>query len=312
MYPPPAGPDLTEDQAGDLDDTFLASDPFQYFRLRIASLLAWQERAPVSEATPPDAEPGSSRAEFNQYLQRPAVDGPFKDLDVHAQVAADALAVRHHAAEVLLRLGCARLASPSRADAPCLWAEIASGATQIAEVIDRLNASAREPDTGERMLRALVEPEALETARSSTAIVDACNVFVDWLGHAARLLSPAAIDMHAAHNKIKHGLAVRARSDMRVVFLTTPPNEDGTVPLSRFTGSNAIDIFDQPVLELLATGPKVDGHRQGLEFTQLRVKPSALLADAYMLAMTHAAFFHVAAAEHFAGRDDLPEHRRSR
>ena len=110
MYPPPEGQDLTEEQALELDDTFLASDPFQYFSSRIASLLRWHEGAPMSDAPLPEPEPGSIRAEFNQYLQRPAADGPFKDLDVHVQVAADALAVRHHAAEALLRLACARLA----------------------------------------------------------------------------------------------------------------------------------------------------------------------------------------------------------
>lgn len=307
MYPPPAGQDLTADQARTLDDTYLASDPLQYFRSRIGSLLAWQESAPVSDTTLLEAEPGSIRAEFNQYLQRPAVDGPFEDLDVRAQVAADALAVRHHAAEALLRFACARLAPSPRAGASCLWAEIAAGATKIAEVIDRLNVSALEADPGERMLRALVEPGAIETARSSPGIVDACNVYVDWLGYAAGLLSPAEIDLQAGHNKAKHGLAVRARSDMRVTFVPTPPNEDGTVPLSAFTGPAAVDIFDQPVLEFLARGPKVDGHRQGLEITQLRLKPSAVLADAYMLAMAHAALFHVAAVEHFAGREDLGE-----
>ncbi len=40
MYPPPDGQDLTEEQALELDDTFLASDPFQYFTSRIASLLS--------------------------------------------------------------------------------------------------------------------------------------------------------------------------------------------------------------------------------------------------------------------------------
>ncbi|UUZ58716.1 hypothetical protein [Nocardioides sp. B-3] len=197
---------------------------------------------------------------------------------------------------------------PHRAGAPCLWAEIASGATQIAEVIDRLNANAQEADPGERMLLALVEPGAIEVARRSPEIVDACNVYVDWLGYAAGLLSPAEIDLQAGHNKAKHGLAVRARSDMRVAFVTTPPNEDGNLPLSAFAGPDAVDIFDQPVLEFLARGPKVDGHRQGFEITQLRLKPSALLADARMLAMAHAALFHVAAVEHFADRDGLREH----
>jgi hypothetical protein len=93
----------------------------------------------------------------------------------------------------------------------------------------------------------------------------------------------------AANNKVKHGLAVRARSDMRVTFVSQQPNDDGSVPLSAFTGDGAIDIFDQPVLESLAPGPRVDGHRQGLELTQLRLKPSAILAEVFMLAMTHPA-----------------------
>lgn len=307
MYPPPAGQDLTEVQALGLDDTFLVSDPFQYFSSRITSLLTWHAGAPASDTPLPEPAPGSIRAEFNQYLQRPAADGPFKDLDVHAQVAADALAVRHHVAEALLRLACARLAPFAGPGVRCLWVEIASGPTQIAEVIEHLNASAQEADPGERMLRALVEPERLQTARSNPEIVDACNVFVEWLCYAARLLSPNEIDLQAGHNKVKHGLAVRARSDMRITVMATPPNADGSVPLSAFTGPDAIDIFDQPVLEFIGRGSKVDGHRQGLEITQLRLKPSALLAEAYMLAMAHGALFHVAAVEHFADRDDLRE-----
>ena len=253
----------------------------------------------------PDPEPGSIRAELDQYLQRAVVAGPFRVLDVDAQVAADALAVRHHAAEALLRLACARLAPDSGVGAPCLWAEIACGPTQTADVVERLNASAERPGAGERVFHALVEPEEREAARSSSEVVDACNVFVDWLHYAATLLSTGVpIDLQAGHNKVKHGLAVRARSDMRLVLLATGPDADGSIPLSAFTGPGVVDIFDQPVLEVLAQ-PKVDGHRQGLEVTQLRLKPSALLADAYMLAMAHGALFHVAAVEHFTGRDDL-------
>lgn len=84
MYPSPDGQDLTKEQAVELDDTFLASDPFQYFSSRIASLLAWHEHAPLSDSPLPEPEPGSIRAELNQYLQRPVADGPFKVLDVHA------------------------------------------------------------------------------------------------------------------------------------------------------------------------------------------------------------------------------------
>jgi hypothetical protein len=85
------------------------------------------------------------------------------------------------------------------------------------------------------------------------------------------------------------------------------PNDDGSIPLSAFTADGAIDIFDQPVLESLAQGPRVAGHRQGLELTQLRLKASAILAEAFMFAMTHAAMFHVAAAEHFVDRDDVED-----
>jgi hypothetical protein len=110
-----------------------------------------------------------------------------------------------------------------------------------------------------------------------------------------------------AHNKIKHGLAVRARADLRVTFVTRALDEDGTFPVSAFTGEGAIDIFDRPVLEFLAPGPKVAGHPQGLEITQLRLDPAAIPADAFMIAMAmaHGALFHVAAKEHFAQRADL-------
>lgn len=96
---------------------------------------------------------------------------------------------------------------------------------------------------------------------------------------------------------------------MRLTFvLLNPFGADGTAPVSAITGEGAIDILDQPVLEILAHGPKVGGHPQGLEITQLRLEPAALLADAYMMAMTHGAMFHVAAAEHFAGRDESGDH----
>lgn len=84
MYPPPTGKDLTQEQARELDDTFLASDPFEYFRSRISSLLIWQEAAPVADGPLPEADPGSIRGRFNGYLQRPAADAPFRELDVHA------------------------------------------------------------------------------------------------------------------------------------------------------------------------------------------------------------------------------------
>lgn len=156
------------------------------------------------------------------------------------------------------------------------------------------------------MFRALIEPGAIETARSRPEIVNACNVHVDWLGYAAELFSPAEIDLRLPTTRSDTDLPSEP-GPMRVTFVTTPPNEGGTVPASAFTGRVPVDIIDQPVLEFLACGTKADGQRQGLELTQLRLKPSAVLADAYMLDMAHAALFHVAAVEHFASHDDLTE-----
>src|SRR5699024_8975150 len=121
------------------------------------------------------------------------------------------------------------------------------------------------------------------------------------------LLRGHQLDLGAAHNKVKHGFAVRARDDMRVTFSTAPPRPDNTLPLSAVNGEDAFDIFDRPVLEVLAE-PKAEGHRQGLEVTQLRVDPPTVLAEAYMIAWTHAAIFHTAAVKHYEGRGDLSEH----
>ena len=139
-------------------------------------------------------------------------------------------------------------------------------------------------------------------------LASASNVFADWLQFAIDLLVGHELQLNAAHNKVKHGLSVRARDDLKVSFVTTPPSADGTIPVGVLTGPDAVDIFDRPVIEVLAQAPKVDGHRQGLELTQLRVDVPAVLAEAYMIAWAHGAMFHVAATKHFEGRVDLPDY----
>lgn len=139
-------------------------------------------------------------------------------------------------------------------------------------------------------------------------LASASNVFADWLQFAIDLLVGHQLQLNAAHNKVKHGLSVRARDDLKVSFVTTPPNADGTISVGALTGPDAVDIFDRPVIEVLAQAPKMDGHRQGLELTQLRVDVPAVLAEAYMIAWAHGAMFHVAATKHFECREDLPDY----
>lgn len=305
MYPPPAGQELTAEQAKQLDDTLLSSDPFEYFRSRIASLLAWSDNPSLTKdqpATP--AAAGTVRDEFNNYLQQAPFNRGVKPLDVQAQVAADAFSLRHHAAEALVRLACVRLTPEPESPIRCLWAEIATGADRIAEAIKKLHEEAKKSDAGERFFGSVVPPNLRESLRERPQIVDAVNVFADWLAYATQLLSPAEINQQAANNKVKHGLAVRAQADLRVTYYAaTPFNADGTIRQSALTDDKAIDIFDQPVLQFLSGGGKVNGHRQGLEVTQLRLRPAALLADAFMLAWAHGAMFHVAAVEHFDRHD---------
>src|SRR5680860_672455 len=160
MYPPPSGAQLTPEQERELDDTFLSSDPFGYFRSRIASLLMWHETAPAKMPLP-TAVASDIRAEFNRYLCRPAADGPFDKLDVHAQVAADALSLRHHAAEALVRMACARFAPSDLNGASCLWAQVADGPRWSSDAIKRLSEFSTRADANDRMLRALVPPDEL-------------------------------------------------------------------------------------------------------------------------------------------------------
>jgi len=99
------------------------------------------------------------------------------------------------------------------------------------------------------------------------------SLLVAWIGRAHTLLSPDNIYVHGAHNKIKHGMAARARDDLRLTFTTREPDIDGSVPLSALKPPNGFDVFAGPVLEYVyvppKTGPGVPAH--GLEFAQLNI-----------------------------------------
>lgn len=98
MFTKPEGPELNPVQARHLDDALFGSRPFQYFSARIASLL--------SNAGSP--QPGASplQMQFAQKLgaHEPAEVLSFREEDRVLHVATDSFAVRHHAAEALVRL----------------------------------------------------------------------------------------------------------------------------------------------------------------------------------------------------------------
>ena len=313
MYPPPTGPDLTAEQRQELDDTFLSSDPFAYFRARIGMILRWAE----SEVDCDEHSPASSKDEqqnptgacerFARLLGGRGKSMPqVSSRSITTQVATDGYAVRHHAAESLVRLTAALSQRTNIADLS-VWEALSTGHNQLGNVLRQIHEFFSSEEAPMQFARLVLREQDLQNGMTEE-LTSVWNVFADWLQFAIDLLVGHELQLNAAHNKVKHGLAVRARDDLKVSFSTTPPSADGTISVGALSRPDAVNIFDHPVIEVLAKKPKAGGHRQGLELTQLRVDVPAVLAEAYMIAWTHGAMFHVAATKHFKGRTGLPDY----
>ncbi|MCC9205969.1 hypothetical protein [Arthrobacter sp. zg-Y769] len=308
MYPPPSGSELTAEQRQELDDTFLSSDPHAYFSARIGMLLQWADCGEDSRENSMGQRGGEQRTAggFARLLGQP--DGFFPQTSqgsITPQIATDAYALRHHAAESLVRLTAALSSQMEEAES-CVWETLSTGKNQLEDVVKQLRGSFSSEEALEKFADLVLRRQDLQGGMTEQ-LASAVSVFADWLDFAIALLVGHELQLNAAHNKVKHGLSVRARNDLKVSFSTTPPSADGTIPISALTGPDAIDVFDRPVIEVLATAPKIDGHKQGLELTQLTVDVPAVLAETYMIVWVHGAMFHVAAARHFDGRLDLPD-----
>lgn len=308
MYLSSDSKSLTRDQARELDDTYFSSDPWGHFRSAIQMLL---ERYDATRGTASqDVENGDELPAHARFvgLIGHSVD-PFSGISAGAQTsqaATDAYALRHHLAECLLRFTAACLTGTEEPN-DSTWVRLTKLPIQIEGVLKLLQ-PLREPAIARTTFTELVIPPSVGDALCCDArLASAIDVFGEWLQHSALLLRGHQLDLSAAHNKVKHGFAVRARDDMRVTFSSTSPRPDGTLPLSAVSGEDAVDLIDRPVLEVLSE-PKADGHRQGLEVTQLRIDPPTVLAEAYMIAWVHAALFHTAALKHYGDRNDLADH----
>ena len=322
MYPTPEGPLETREQMVQLDDTFLTSDPFGYFVSRIAMIHTWatahKETEPGGDKTSSgagdvsDGGPGDDgiptavgRPDLNPIIEavmrntEAAGPGP---MVVSAQVAVDAFALRHHIAEALARLfvACSERFIQQEPPATSLWSRMTDDKSfQVQQLVKAAKKAGRDlPDEGFSQL--VLPPDLQATTAEEFAHVQAfVHLCADWLEHATTLLMPAELDINTAHNKVKHGLAVRGRSDIKIAFSTVGPDEEGNLPLAAFDPDVSFDIFDSPVLEFMSR-PKLPGHsRRGLEVTQLRLDYRALLAESALMALVHGALFHVAARLHF-------------
>jgi hypothetical protein len=281
----PEGPNVTAGQAKILDDEFFTARPLSYFSARIASLLEAHE---AGGTTSTDAYKPLWMA--LGISKRGLLE--FTDSDRQLQVAVDSLATRHHAAEALVRLLHALVSLPSEQDGTSTWATIADGPNTL-HAVTRALSEKFEQDT--HLFSSLFVPDG---ASASSDLERSFTVSWKWFVHAVHLLTSNELTVNVAHNKLKHGLAVRARDDVRIELLAGPgPDADGNLPLSSFRNGNSIPIFDRPMVTYLAR--PYAKPPQGLEIGSLRIEVPLVLAETWMIAVVYAAIFHVAAKRHF-------------
>lgn len=298
VFTKPTGALLNESQARSLDDDFFGSRPMQYFHARIGGLLK-------SSGTG-RAQPSVAQKAFEGLLG--SVDDVLshEDRDREMQLAVDAFATRHHAAEALTRLYHA-LTSAHGEGPRCVWAAIVDGPRSTSSMVE----SARMHLTtspGCDTFATLVLPRHLSGSEIEPA-TQALNVAGAWLQRAMDLLMSGDIDLNAAHNKVKHGLAIRARDDLRVTFTTVPPNADGTVPLSALIGDKATGIFTRTTLQFLSRPPQDGPKNAHLEAATFQLVPETLLAEAWMMSTILGTLFHRAAVDHLERHPPSPHDR---
>jgi hypothetical protein len=284
------GRHLSASQAKTLDGEFFLSRPFEYFNSRIASLLEAQQGTQLTaERASADFFAALKPSDASSLLE-------FDERDRRLQVAADSFALRHHVSEGLIRfLHALVVFEVPDGDARCVWRAIADGPVSLMTVVQQVTERLNEE---RNLFPALFLDSTVEMSEMSE---EALTYAVEWTNHAIKLLTDDQLTTNAAHNKFKHGLAVRGRDDLRLEFVPADaiPSGGGDIPLSALEGS--VPIFDRPLL--MSLGHPVGRPRLGLEVTTLRIDVPIVLAEAWTIANVYGAVFHIAAAEHFEGTE---------
>lgn len=132
---------LSEQYARKLDDEFFLSRPSAYFSSRISSILA-AERSAATPTAPeyPDFFSSLNLTGGDELLE-------FSAQDRRTQVAVEALSLRHHAAEALMRfLYSVTVAEPRTGDARCAWLAVADSPTRLVDVVEKTVAALNADD----------------------------------------------------------------------------------------------------------------------------------------------------------------------
>lgn len=294
IFPEPTGPQVDPRHVYELDDAFFSSDPYAYFCARIQALTA---------EVPTVAHDTATGAAFVRLLQLPN-DRPLPSVrSVELQRAVDAIGLRHHVAETLIRMWLTALQTRTAERGISVWAALTDQPNQIQQVLERIGAH---PDNGNpQVCLDLLFPPAVQAGVSPDSdLARAADLLVAWLAYSERVLTRSDIHLAAAHNKVKHGLAVRPRDDLRLDFFPADPvNDASEVPVSAL--QDPFPLIDKPSVLYLARPAKAPGGRkEGLELTCLRVDTPVVLAEAFMMATVHAAVFHTAALRYQGHRGD--------
>ena len=299
MYPMSDSDELTAEQCRELDESMFESNPAAYWRSRIDMLL--RDPAPIDYSVGVAAEIAALGLD-----PRMLGDTEPTPREREQQRALDAFALRQHIAESLVRLVHGVVIVWQR-PGWSVWAEMASNrddGAALAKVLQRVEESGVPFD----LFLPIDDANGFRDAPPDE-LVEGVRMHWRWVRRAMDLLVNDRLDANAGNNKLKHGFAVRPRDDLRIEFTTTPPNDDGTMPLSAFESS--VPIIDSTAFEFLERLPKRHSHAGSWEVTVLNLRPAALLAEALMLCTVWTSVFVAAASRHWEGReDDAPPHPR--
>lgn len=291
FFPTPTSTSLDPQSVTELDDALFSSDPYAYFCARIESIAS--DPAPDAYETEVGRAVCAALGRPAEHMPRP----PRQSADL--QRAMDAISLRHHVAETLVRTWLAVLETHSlQPGITSVWATLSEQPTQIAEVLKRIGEN---PGNGNPQvhLKLVAPPEHHDLARSEEAsYARALEVLGTWLGHAEFLLTRNDIHLAASANKVKHGLAVRARDDLRLDFIAAERVHGDVSALPKSVLEDSVPIIDRPSVLYLARPPRRGNGKEALELTCLRLDTPTILAEAFMLATTHGAIFHTAALRH--------------
>ncbi|WP_298461645.1 hypothetical protein [uncultured Cellulomonas sp.] len=298
MYPTTDSSDLTPEQRALLDDTLFESNPTSYWRARIDALL--REPTPVDYASALAAE----LTGFGLDPRMLSTTEPTHD-ERELQRALDAFTLRHHLAESLVRIVHAVLAD-WRTPGSSFWGSLTTNRDDGHALVKALRDFEERGEIPANLFMPAAEVKALP-AEPPAEVATAVRMHWRWVQRAMELLVSDGLDANVGNNKLKHGFAVRPRDDLRVTFITQPPNPDGSIPLS--TVKSGTTLVDAIAIEFLERLPSRHEHAGSWEVTVLNLRPGPLLAEALVLSVVWASVFASTAADRFAGRDKVaPKH----